>query len=45
VYTAKLPPASEDFEYNVTAEISGGRKLVWPATVPAMNQTVVIADE
>ncbi len=39
VYEAKLPAAEEDFEYYVTA----GDKLVWPATAPQLNQTVVVA--
>jgi hypothetical protein len=40
VYEAKLPAAQEDFEYYITA----GDKLVWPATAPQMNQTVVVGD-
>lgn len=44
VYEARLPAARDDFEYHVTAETAGGQKLIWPATAPAMNQTVVIAD-
>jgi hypothetical protein len=35
----ELPPASVDFEYHVTA----GSGLVWPATAPQLNQTVVVA--
>ena len=38
VYEASLPIAHEDFEYYVTA----GENLVWPATAPGLNQTVVI---
>ena len=40
VYEAKLPVAQDDFEYYVTA----GKKLVWPATAPQMNQTVIVTD-
>ena len=40
VYQAKLPPAQEDFEYYLTA----GESLVWPATAPALNQTVIITE-
>jgi hypothetical protein len=38
VYAAKLPAVTEDFEYHVTA----GDKLIWPATAPTINQTVVV---
>ena len=38
VHEAKLPAAQEDFEYYITA----GENLVWPATAPALNQTVVV---
>jgi hypothetical protein len=44
VYEARLPAARRDFEYHLTAETAGGQKLIWPATAPAMNQTVVVAD-
>ena len=37
VFEAKLPAAQDDFEYYITA----GGNLVWPATAPSMNQTVV----
>ena len=40
VYKAELPAAREDFEYYITA----GEKLVWPATAPSLNQTVVILE-
>ncbi len=40
VYEASLPAAMEDFEYYVTA----GENLIWPATAPQLNQTVVIAE-
>ena len=45
VYSATLPAASGDFEYCVIAESVRGAKLVWPATAPEINQTVVITDE
>jgi hypothetical protein len=38
VYEVKLPAAQDDFEYYVTA----GNALVWPATAPQLNQTVVV---
>jgi hypothetical protein len=41
VYEVKLPPASEDFEYHLAA----GDHLVWPATAPSMNQTVLVREE
>ena len=40
VFGATLPAADDDFEYFVTA----GGKLVWPATAPQINQTVVLMD-
>ena len=44
VYEAKLPAAGEDFEYYAIAATAAGQKLVWPATAPEMNQTVVIRE-
>jgi hypothetical protein len=44
VFKAILQPASEDFEYQVIAETSSGTKLIWPATAPEMNQTVIIME-
>ena len=44
VYAAKLPTVPDDFEYYLTAETAGGQKLVWPATAPSVNQTVVTAE-
>jgi hypothetical protein len=41
VFLAELPAAQGDFEYTLTA----GDGLVWPATAPAMNQTVVVAEK
>jgi len=42
VYEAKLPVVKDDFEYNVIAETAGSEKLIWPATTPEINQTVVV---
>ena len=44
VYEAKLPPPQDDFEYHITAETAGGQQLVWPATAPSVNQTVVVTE-
>jgi hypothetical protein len=44
VYQANLPSAKKDFEYYVATETANGQKLVWPATAPAMNQTVVVTE-
>jgi hypothetical protein len=44
VYSATLPATAEDFEYYITAETTAGKKLVWPATAPEMNQTVVVTE-
>jgi hypothetical protein len=30
-----------DVEYYVAGETAGGKKLIWPATAPELNQTVV----
>jgi hypothetical protein len=38
VFEATLPAARGDFEYYVTA----GKGLIWPATTPRLNQTVVV---
>jgi hypothetical protein len=42
VFEAELPAANGDFEYHVVAATAGGAGLVWPATAPALNQTVVV---
>lgn len=44
VWDARLPAVQDDFEYYVTAETSGGQKLVWPATAPTLNQTVIVQE-
>lgn len=41
VYRAELPALAGDIEYYVEAETAKGGKLVWPATAPKLNQTVV----
>jgi hypothetical protein len=42
VHEATLPPAQDDFEYYITAETAASQTLVWPATAPGLNQSVVI---
>lgn len=42
VYSAVLPAATEDFEYHVAAITASGAELRWPASAPAINQTVVL---
>ena len=42
VYLVTLESVQNDIEYYITAETTGGKKLVWPATAPEMNQTVVV---
>lgn len=42
-YRATLPGQAEGtLEYYLEAELGGGRKLRWPSTAPALNQTVVV---
>jgi len=42
VYSATFPSAKADFEYYVVGLTASGEKLVWPATAPDLNQTVVV---
>ena len=42
VYTLSLPPAGSDMEYYIQVETATGRRVVWPATAPDLNQTVVV---
>ncbi len=42
VYCITLPAGREDLEYYIAASTQAGDQLVWPATAPAQNQTVVI---
>ena len=44
VHEATLPPAQDDLEYYITAETAAGQTLVWPATAPSANQTVVTTE-
>ncbi len=44
VWNASLPAATDDFEYQVVAETSGGTEMTWPPTAPETNQTVVIRE-
>ncbi|MEI6603695.1 MAG: hypothetical protein WCP35_00190 [Verrucomicrobiota bacterium] len=42
-YRATLPGQTQGtLEYYLEAELDGGRKLRWPSTAPALNQTVVV---
>ena len=41
VFRATLPAVDGDMEYYVVAELADGQSLCWPATAPAMNQTLV----
>ena len=42
VWQAILPPATEDYEYSIEAEMPTAKRLHWPATAPEINQTVVV---
>ena len=44
VFKAVLQPVLTDFEYMVIAETVAGTKLIWPATSPEMNQSVIIME-
>ena len=37
-----LPEAGEDIEYYIKVKTAARKKLVWPATAPELNQTVVV---
>ncbi|HOY59555.1 MAG TPA: malectin domain-containing carbohydrate-binding protein, partial [Verrucomicrobiota bacterium] len=41
VWQARLPVATDDFEYYIEASTADAQTLRWPVTAPAMNQTVV----
>ncbi len=45
VYKITLPSMKNDFEYYIRAESSTGEKLIYPATSPQINQTVVVMPE
>jgi hypothetical protein len=42
VYDVQLPAATQDIEYYLEATTTAGERLVWPATAPELNQTVII---
>ena len=42
VHSFDLPAATQDFEYYLEATSANGRKMIWPATAPNQNQTVII---
>jgi hypothetical protein len=44
VYAVVVPPLTGDIEYYLESEAADGRKLIWPATAPDLNQTVVVLD-
>jgi hypothetical protein len=44
VYSVVLPSATKDFEYYIQAGGTNGTKLIWPATAPQLNQTVIVVD-
>ncbi|AOW09964.1 hypothetical protein [Flavobacterium gilvum] len=44
VWTVKLPTATEDFEYHIIANGANDQKLIWPATAPMQNQTVIVTE-
>jgi len=44
VWSVKLPAAATDFEYYIVANAARGQKLIWPATAPARNQTVIVTE-
>jgi len=42
VYSVTIPSARADMEYYIKAETAGGKALVWPATAPLLNHTVIV---
>ncbi|MEI6678235.1 MAG: malectin domain-containing carbohydrate-binding protein [Mariniphaga sp.] len=44
VYSVSLPAETNDFEYYIETGGTNGTKLMWPATAPQLNQTVIVAD-
>ena len=44
VFSVTLPAAATDFEFDIQTKDFGGGAMAWPATAPALNQTVVAAD-
>jgi hypothetical protein len=46
VYTGSLPPAQGlALEYYLRVTTATGRTMLWPATAPALNQTVVVLSQ
>ncbi|MPN54625.1 hypothetical protein SDC9_202297 [bioreactor metagenome] len=41
VYTVDMPSLNTSYEYYIEAQ-HGSSKLVWPATAPRINQSVVV---
>ena len=41
IHRATLPASAESMEYYLQAVTASGGQLVWPATAPDLNQTVV----
>ena len=41
-YHVTLPRTEESFEYRIEAKTADGKTILWPATAPKMNQTVVV---
>jgi hypothetical protein len=42
-YRAQLPAQSQGtLEYYLEAVLENGQKLLWPATAPSLNQTVIV---
>lgn len=44
VYSVTLPAETYDFEYYIETGGTNGTKLIWPATAPQLNQTVIVSD-
>jgi len=42
VYSVALPSVEHSIEYYIRAETAGGSSLVWPATAPEINSTLVV---
>ncbi|AQT67390.1 Alpha-glucuronidase [Anaerohalosphaera lusitana] len=44
VYKAKFPTMDKDFEYHIDAEFGSGENVRFPATAPAIDQSVVVLE-
>jgi len=44
IYQATLPRAMDDFEYHIEAVTHDGKHMLWPASAPIMNQTIVVEE-